>query len=377
MMQLAEGRPYVIYTRKSREDDYQKEMTSLEAQAIQCREYARRPQLLLSDEVYEDEALSGGNMDRPAFQRLLKDIQKGEIGGVLTYKLDRLTRSLYDFVSVIDNHFKKHDVKFISVTEQFDTSTPQGVLFLNLMLMFAQFEREQTSARIKDKVRTSKEKGLWMGGSVPLGYKSQDRKLIVDPETAPMVRKIFELYNETGSIRSILRLWQLQAPEIADHYSYERLRHIITNPIYKLYVPYKGQSFQGRHEAIISEDVWEEAQEMFQNRSRRHVLKGSEFLLMGKCFCHECQVAMCPTHTTKKNGVKYYYLNCHARAQKLRCQGLNKPVSAAVVERKTFDVLRSMLNNPHQIPGFTDYLQKAAESPQEVLRMLKSLDTLS
>lgn len=122
-------RPYAIYTRKFVEDDVQKELTSCESQAMFCKTYAQLYQLPLSENVYEDYGKSGGNMARPAFQRLLKDTQSGEIGGVLVYKLDRLTRSLNDFVGVIGNHFKKHDVKFISVTEHFDTSTPQGALF--------------------------------------------------------------------------------------------------------------------------------------------------------------------------------------------------------------------------------------------------------
>jgi site-specific DNA recombinase len=194
-----------IYTRKSSEEGLEQEFNSRAAQHDACEAYIRSQQhegWVLARTRYDDGGFSGGNLERPGLQRLLADIRTGHIDIVVVYKVDRLTRSLADFARLVEI-FDEQDVSFVSVTQQFNTTSSMGRLTLNVLLSFAQFEREVTGERIRDKIAASKKKGFWMGGNVPLGYDADNRTLVIDPAEADTVRRIFALYGEYGCVRRV------------------------------------------------------------------------------------------------------------------------------------------------------------------------------
>jgi DNA invertase Pin-like site-specific DNA recombinase len=193
-----------IYTRKSTEAGLEQDFNSLDAQREACEAYVKsqaHERWILLPQAYDDGGLSGGTLDRPALRSLLADIEAGLVDVVVVYKVDRLTRSLLDFAKLVER-FETGGVSFVSVTQQFNTTTSMGRLTLNVLLSFAQFEREVISERIRDKVAQSKAKGIWMGGPVPLGYDLGNRELLVNPQEAELVRQIFALYLEKGSVRA-------------------------------------------------------------------------------------------------------------------------------------------------------------------------------
>jgi site-specific DNA recombinase len=195
-----------IYTRKSSDEGLEQEFNSLDAQREACEAYIvsrRHAGWVALADMYDDGGLSGGTMERPALKRLLEDIKAGKVQTVVVYKVDRLTRSLADFAKIVDV-LDAHNASFVSVTQQFNTTTSMGRLTLNMLLSFAQFEREISGERIRDKIAASKKKGMWMGGNVPLGYDVKDRKLIINEPEAATVRVIFRRYAELGSV-SLLR----------------------------------------------------------------------------------------------------------------------------------------------------------------------------
>src|SRR5215475_7339475 len=196
-----------IYTRKSSEEGLEQDFNSLDAQRDACEAFIvsqKREGWTLVGEMYDDGGFSGATMERPAFQRLLADVSTGAIDVVVVYKVDRLTRSLSDFAKIVDI-FDRHAVSFVSVTQQFNTTTSMGRLTLNILLSFAQFEREVTGERIRDKIAASKKKGMWMGGLPPLGYDVRDRTLVVNEMEAQTVRHIYHRYAELGSVRLLKR----------------------------------------------------------------------------------------------------------------------------------------------------------------------------
>src|SRR5216117_330802 len=195
-----------IYTRKSSEEGLEQEFNSLQAQSEACEAYIRsqcHEGWVLARTRYDDGGFSGGNIERPALQRLLADIQGGRIDIIVVYKVDRLTRSLADFARLVEI-FDAQGLSFVSVTQQFNTTSSMGRLTLNVLLSFAQFEREVTGERIRDKIAASKKKGMWMGGNVPLGYDLKDRKLVVNPREAEIIRRIYRRYLELRCVRKLM-----------------------------------------------------------------------------------------------------------------------------------------------------------------------------
>ncbi|MEC9344658.1 MAG: recombinase family protein [Pseudomonadota bacterium] len=263
-----------IYTRKSTEEGLEQAFNSLDAQREACSAYIRSQQhegwIELPDH-YDDGGFSGGSMERPALIRLLDDIAAGRIDTVVVYKVDRLTRALADFARIVDL-FERHAVSFVSVTQQFNTTTSMGRLTLNVLLSFAQFEREVTAERIRDKFAASRRKGMWMGGGVPPGYRVDDRELVVDPEGADLVRRIFNLYLELGSVPRLHRHLcdaGMVTPVRTSTSGRERggralsrgkLHTILRNPDYVGKARHKGQVHKGRHAAIIDRACWDTVQ---------------------------------------------------------------------------------------------------------------------
>src|SRR6266513_458668 len=259
-----------IYTRKSSEEGLEQEFNSLQAQCEACEAYVRSQRhegWILAMTRYDDGGFSGGNMDRPALQRLLADIREGRIDIIVVYKVDRLTRSLADFARLVEI-LDTQDVSFVSVTQQFNTTSSMGRLTLNVLLSFAQFEREVTGERIRDKIAASKKKGMWMGGNVPLGYDASERTLIVNPVEAETVRRIFALYRELGCVRRVkeeadrlgLRTKRSTTAKGAQRggtpFSRGHIYRLLSNPIYIGRIGHKGQLYPGQHPSLIEDETW-------------------------------------------------------------------------------------------------------------------------
>jgi len=294
----------VVYTRVSSDERLDKCFNSLHAQREACQAYiasqCHEGWHALSGH-YDDGGFSGGTMDRPALQRLLTDIAAGKIDIVVVYKIDRLTRSLFDFAKIVEA-FDAEGVSFVSVTQQFSTTTSMGRLTLNVLLSFAQFEREVGAERVRDKIAASKAKGLWMGGVVPLGYDAVDRKLRVNAEEAKVVRLLFDLYLCLGSVRQLQdecerrglrtkrRITPDGGPSRGTTFSRGHLYSLLSNPIYAGRVRHKDRSYEGEHEAIIDTETWNKVQtqlEVNAGRKRGRASARHPNLLAGLLFTAE------------------------------------------------------------------------------------------
>lgn len=272
-----------IYTRKSTEEGLEQEFNTLDAQRSSCEAY------ILSQagegwecipNLYDDGGWSGGNMKRPAVKQLLNDIATGQIDIVVVYKVDRLTRSLMDFARMVET-FDMHEVSFVSVTQAFNTTNSMGRLTLNVLLSFAQFEREVTGERIRDKIAASKARGMWMGGNLPLGYDVDDRKLHIVEAEADTVRMIFNRYLELGSVPALAK--ELAKKGIRSkrwisrrgntrggiNFSCGALYHILNNRIYRGDIVHKGKAHEGDHKAIVSKSLFENAQKKLESHRQK------------------------------------------------------------------------------------------------------------
>jgi len=313
-----------IYTRKSTEEGLEQAFNSLDAQREACAAY------ILShahegweqvNEHYDDGGWSGGNMARPALQQLLADVAAGKVDVIVVYKVDRLTRSLADFARIVEE-LDKAGASFVSVTQAFNTTTSMGRLTLNVLLSFAQFEREVTSERIRDKVAASKRKGMWMGGAVPLGYRLRDRKLLIDESEAAIVRHIYNRYlhlksatalaNELArsGIRSKLRTFNDGRTRGGCAFSAGSLGQILKNPLFIGKVKHRGELYEGQHEAIIDQKTWDQVQTTFGANRRARVLGDrarSPSLLAGMVFDPDGR-RMTPVFTNKGSRQHRYYV---------------------------------------------------------------------
>ncbi|MBI4683917.1 MAG: recombinase family protein [Nitrospirae bacterium] len=302
-----------IYTRVSTDNQAEKEFNSCEAQEARIKSFINSQENMEVFKIYSDPGFTGANLNRPALNEVLNDIKQNKINLVISYKIDRLTRSPKDFYQLIEL-FEKHGVDFISVTERFDTSTPSGRLLRNIMLTFAQFERELASERTRDKMLQRAQKGMWNGGSVPFGYKAENRKLIIDEKGAKIVRNIYESYIASGSLFEVYD--ELKVKGIRDkkglNFAKSGIYSILRNPVYTGKTKYAGKLSQGLHQPIISEEVFSLAQEIHQTK-KQTMLVYRNYPLAGLVKCRECNTHMTLTHTNKmKRGKtkKYYYYRC-------------------------------------------------------------------
>jgi site-specific DNA recombinase len=269
-----------IYTRKSSDEGLEQSFNSLDAQREACVAYIqsqRHEGWKLLPHHYDDGGFSGGTMDRPALRSLLSDIDAGRVDLVVVYKVDRLTRALTDFAKIVER-FDAKAVSFVSVTQSFNTTTSMGRLTLNVLLSFAQFEREVTGERIRDKIAASKRKGMWMGGLVPLGYDVNDRKLVVNTSEAAQVQHIFERYRvlanvdalrrelKDGGYRSKVRI--IEGKRTSFVLSNGALTRILTNPLYRGHIHHRGELHPGQHQAIVSEGLWTSVKSVLIQRQR-------------------------------------------------------------------------------------------------------------
>jgi DNA invertase Pin-like site-specific DNA recombinase len=310
-----------IYTRKSSEEGLEQDFNSLDAQREACAAYvlsqASEGWSLLPD-LYDDGGLSGGSLERPALQRLLADVAAGKIDIIVVYKVDRLTRSLLDFAKLVEA-FDKTNTSFVSVTQSFNTTTSMGRLTLNMLLSFAQFEREVTAERIRDKIAASKAKGMWMGGTPPLGYEPNGRTLAIVDEHAEIVRDIYRRYAELGNVRLVAEQLVrdgIRSPNRTSgagrsfggrQFTRGQIYHMLKNPIYVGDIKHRGEVHAGQHAAIIDRALWNAVQERLKInlRGERSARAASPSPLSGKLFDQDGE-PLIPVHACKGN-VRYRY----------------------------------------------------------------------
>ena len=314
-----------VYTRKSSEEGLEQSFNSLDAQREACEAYIlsqRHEGWHVVSTRYDDGGFSGGNMERPGLKRLLDDIAAKRVDTVVVYKVDRLTRSLADFAKIVEQ-FDKQGISFVSVTQQFNTTTSMGRLTLNVLLSFAQFEREVTGERIRDKIAASKRKGMWMGGVVPLGYDLEDRHLVVNPEEANRVKEIFQaylaegcvsklqIYLEKKNIRSKKRLSKTGNASGDNAFSRGALYSMLQNRIYLGEIMHKDKSFPGQHPAIIDQNLWDRVQAQFKanlQAERKRPRATNTSLLRGLLY-DEAGNRFTPSHAMKKGRRYRYYVS--------------------------------------------------------------------
>jgi site-specific DNA recombinase len=315
-----------VYTRKSSEEGLEQDFNSLEAQREACEAYIRSQShegWKLIPDRFDDGGFSGGNMDRPALGKLMSMIRDGKVDVIVIYKIDRLTRSLTDFARLAET-FDKYGVSFVSVTQQFNTTTSMGRLMLNVLLSFAQFEREITGERIRDKIAASKKKGMWMGGPVPMGYNVKDRQLVINETEAESVRRVFELYIDEGHVPALLeRLMRegIRTPVRTSAMGSQRggrwftrghVYKLLSNPLYIGRVAHKGSSHPGQHEAIVDRKTWDAVQTRLakntQGERQRRKRATAKQPLLADLVVTPAGHRLIPTHCTKAGRRYEYYV---------------------------------------------------------------------
>ncbi|QFT93919.1 DNA-invertase hin [Roseovarius sp. THAF9] len=348
-----------VYTRKSSEDGLEQEFNSLHAQRDACSAYITSQKhegwVMLTD-AYDDGGLSGGSLERPALQRLMEHVQEGRVDQVV-YKIDRLTRSLADFAKIVDV-LDDAGASFVSVTQSFNTATSMGRLTLNMLLSFAQFEREVTAERIRDKIAASKRKGLWMGGQVPMGYDPDGRTLKINEAEAATIRTLYDLYERLGTVRAVKaeadrlgltsRRRTTTSGQVTGGNPFDRghIHHILTNPIYAGRIRHRDKVFEGAHPAIIEPDRWDKVQDQLQAgaaRSRGSSTARRKSLLCGKLF-DETGDRLTPSHSKTKRGVRLrYYISHRLVAQAGQAHSGAWRLAAEDLERKVAKLIQMML----------------------------------
>jgi site-specific DNA recombinase len=353
-----------IYARVSTDSGLEQDFNSLDAQHDASQAYVRSQAhagWTMLRAKYDDGGFSGGNTDRPALQRLLQDVRAGKIDVIVVYKVDRLTRSLADFAKLVEL-FDQHNVSFVSVTQQFNTTTSMGRLTLNVLLSFAQFEREVTSERIRDKISASKRKGLWVGGMAPLGYDTKGRKITVNEAEAERVRSIFRSYLKLGSLNRLMaelrnrgivtKARTLRTGESVGGIPFARgsLAHLLRNRFYIGEVSFKGEVLKGEQPAILDREVFDAVQAKLNEQINNHkaLRTRSEALLAGRIFDDRGN-RMSPSHS-RKGSIKYrYYLSSvllHGAASRA---GSVRRVPAAEVEALVIRSVREHLQTVEPI----------------------------
>ena len=375
-----------VYTRKSSEEGLEQEFSSLHAQREACEAFVRSQAgegWRLIKTAYDDGGVSGGTMERSALQRLLANIREGRIDVVVVYKVDRLTRSLADFAKMVEL-FDAHSVSFVAVTQQFNTTTSMGRLTLNVLLSFAQFEREVIGERIRDKVAASKRKGIWMGGTLPMGYDLRDRKLVVNPDEAGTLGRIFERYLELGSVRLLKK--DLDARGIVSAikasnngnrrggkpFSRGGLYHLLSNPVFIGEIRHKHERHPGQHEAIVSRELWERVQQRLrQGTVRRGEGNKTEALrspLAGKLFDESGDPLLVQGAAKSRRRYRYYVSRklVHGAAPEDAEQGWR--LSAPEIERPVSTAAQKILADRNEISRASEEAAIDAELMASILR---------
>lgn len=349
-----------IYTRKSSEEGLDSEFNSLDAQRESAESFIASQKSagwVCLPEQYNDGGFSGGNVERPGLKKLLADIEAGKIDCVIVYKVDRLSRSLMDFARMMET-FERYDISFVSVTQQFNTTHSMGRLTLNILLSFAQFEREIIGERIRDKIAAQRRKGKWAGGTPVLGYdvdrSGSSPKLIVNQSEAIQVRQIYELYLELGSLLPVVdelkaiglpnKNWHTRhgKPKGGKPFDKCSLHALLTNPIYVGKVKHKNDVFEGEHEPIVDADLFDDVQTQLKANGRTpvgQVRNKHNALIRGLLFCKHCNSAMVHTFTNKRNR-RYRYYRCAQLIKQGRTSCPTPSLPTTEIERAVVDEIR-------------------------------------
>lgn len=378
-----------VYTRKSSEEGLEQEFNSLHAQREACEAYiaSQRSEgwVLVRDE-YDDGGISGGTLERPALQRLLTDIEDGLVDVVVVYKIDRLSRLLTDFSKMVEV-FDRNGVTFVSVTQSFNTTTSMGRLTLNILLSFAQFEREVTAERIRDKVRASRMKGMWMGGPTPLGYAVKDRKLVIHEEDAEVVRWIFVRFLDLGSCTELAREVGSRGihTKRGNRIDKKGLYRMLNNRIYIGEAVHKGESYPGEHEAIIDGETWDKVHAILTDSPRTRAARTraqTPALLKGLIYGPD-GAAFSPSHTRKGGKLYRYYVSQTVLKRGAGACPVGR-VSAGEIEAAVIDQLRTVFRQPEIVAGTwkaaqvqaSDQSSESGISEADVREALHQLDPL-
>lgn len=351
-----------IYTRKSTDEGLDQEFNSLDAQLEQGLSFIASQRSLgwvWTGDRYDDGDYSGGSIERPALKRLMRDVEAGKIDVIVVYKIDRFTRSLWDFV-MLANTLKQRNVAFVSVTQQFNTATAIGMLILNILLSFAQFEREQSIERVRDKVAASKRKGMWMGGVPPIGYDVRERKLVINEAEAKLVRQIFERFLDHGCAVTLVaelaaqghttKAWLTQGGRQRAGAPIDRafIFKLLRNPVYIGEVAHKGKTYPGQHTAIVPRSLWDKVHTVLTMRKkpegRMRAARTAPALLRGLLFAEDGS-KMYPTFTRRRGKLYRYYVS---KSDKRFGHGAteHRQVPAGEVEDAVLQYVRAALEAP-------------------------------
>lgn len=385
-----------IYTRKSSEEGLEQAFNSLDAQRLSAESYiasqAHEGWECLTTH-YNDGGYSGGNLERPALQRLLRDIKDGKIDCIVVYKIDRLTRSLLDFSKII-TLLDEYKCSFVAVTQSFNTSNSMGRLMLNVLLSFAQYERELTSERIRDKYEASSKLGIWMGGYPPLGYDPKDRELIINNKEAKIVEAIYQTFMETESVADTVRTidklgyktktWISEGGKLYQGgvFTKRAVLYILQNPVYAGKIVHKGKIYQGKHSCIIKPDKWEKVQAIFTRKDDRVIKSATRIsappLLKGIFYCGCCGSKMTPTYSMKRNGSRYRYYICSSKKRLANEACTVGSIAAAEVEKAVTDQVLRLLAKPEIIAHVIAINANVEDAERlEDFQIIKALQSMS
>lgn len=385
VVQMPKRSRCAIYTRKSSEEGLDMEFNSLDAQREACEAYVasqRSEGWAAIRERYDDGGFSGGTLERPALKQLLSDIEAGLIDVIVVYKIDRLSRSLMDFAKLVEV-FDRNNVTFVSVTQSFNTTTSMGRLTLNILLSFAQFEREVIGERIRDKFAASRKRGMWMGGFVPMGYDVKDRKLVVNEAEAQTVRMIFERFAALGSASTLARallaerVHNKRGKQIDKGFIYK----LINNRVYLGEAVHKGSSYPGEHEAIISQELWDSVHAILKESPRARGAKnrvGTDALLKGIIFSAN-GTAMTPTFTRKGERLYHYYVSMDLlRNREMPDSAGPARLPAAMVEGAVVAEMRRLIASPEIVTRVLEAYHQSGDRVDErvVIDALRRFDGL-
>jgi site-specific DNA recombinase len=401
-VQTASQFPCAIYTRKSTEEGLDQKFNSLEAQREAAELFInshRQEGWVALPQHYDDGGYSGANMDRPGLKELLTHIESGVVKCVVVYKVDRLTRSLLDFVRILEI-LELHGATFVSVTEQFNTTTPMGRMALNMLLTFAQFEREMISERTRDKMRAARRKGKWIGGNLVLGYDvaPQGGALVINAKESDQVREICQLYLELRALIPVLdeidqRGWRMKVWTTRDgrsrggaRFTKNTLYSLLTNVVYTGRVRFEGKVLAGEHERIIDDETWNRVQEQLKRNGRSGSRTRNKYggLLKGLVRCANCGVGMTHTYVRKKTTIYRYYvcIKAHQRGWN-KCP--TRSVSAPQLESALISQIRGIAQTPAMLSEVLRQLEESRQQsgtdvpindPEEVRQALMRFDPL-
>lgn len=358
-----------VYTRKSTEEGLEQEFNTLDAQREGCLAYITSQKaegwVALPDH-YDDGGFSGGNMDRPALKRLIEDIKVGKVNIVVVYKIDRLTRALMDFSKLVEV-FDQYGMTFVSITQSFNTTTSMGRLTLNVLLSFAQFEREVIGERVRDKIAASKKKGMWMGGNIPIGYQRVNKQLVPNPEEVSLVSMLFERYLALGCVRRLClelrekgitsRIWTSGKGHVRGNTPYSRgaLYAILSNPVYIGKIRHKDKVYDGMHESIVPQELWQQVQTKLVASAQEHTQsRRNGAHLLTNVFYDEEGTRYTPTHTNKKGRRYRYYISQNLLQYRNHPKGLQARLPADEIEELVRKSILRFLGQPDRL---TDVLQ--------------------